>query len=176
MKTSLLAALATVGFAGTADAHCPHTRTVVGFYHHYLGRQPDHEGLCSWVAHLRRGEPAVAVEAHFLGGDEYFRRHGCCPRGFVRAMYRDVLGTTPCEHEVNYWAAQFQSCGCRTTVARRFLCQARHAPAPRDYGHGHRDHFEPAPVVVRPVRVVEPVLVAPYPERPAVSIRFSFRR
>ena len=122
---------------GQAQA-CPEERLVQKWYLRYLHRPADPCGLESWARALRCGTPPVCVEAAILGSDEYYCAHGHCPRGFVIGLYEDVLRRTPCPHDVHYWVCRLKRCGCRTKLAKEFLCAARGElaarPAPPAYG------------------------------------------
>src|SRR5438309_5379108 len=129
------------------------------WYARYLGRPADPVGLRRFVRDVRAGIPVDAVEANFLAGPEYYIRNGSNSIGFVRGLYRDVLGDLyPTPAAVAYGVSRLENSGSRQTVALGMLQQARVAFA--------------APVtVVEPVRVVPtPVVVAPPVTVPAPVI------
>jgi hypothetical protein len=80
-------------------------RTVAQWYEQYLGRQMDpYAG--SWVDALRSGQDPNQVLSGILGSDEYYRRTGGTPAGFVHHLYRDVTGRSPSPGEVRHWVNQ----------------------------------------------------------------------
>lgn len=171
MRAGLLltATLIGLGNTGTAEAHggCRHTQLVASFYHDYLGRAPDACGLNGWVVQLRHGMSPLEVEACILGSEEYYCRHGHCPRRFVTALYYEVLGRRPCREEVESLAASLHRCGCRKTLAYEVL-RLRGRP------------LAVAPVepvyVPRPVYVERPAYVPVPRARPHVSFGITIRR
>ncbi len=70
-----------------------------------LGRFADPGGLCFWMDYeLRRGERWVAVQ--LLNSPEFRERFGSPDdEGFVRLLYRNVLGRVPVQPEVDDWVA-----------------------------------------------------------------------
>ena len=175
MRNTFLLALASLGLGGAANAGpCPQTDFVVEMYRHYLGREPDPCGLTNWVDHLRRGMPALQVEAEFLGCEEYYKRYGCDPRRFVQSMFHDVTGQAPCEHDINYWVGQLGRCGCRTKLALSFLQAQRNAP-PRPQHQAPSNSGVPAIPYQEAYR--PPVYTAPVQApRPGYTIRLNFGR
>jgi hypothetical protein len=72
----------------------PETRAkaVSGLYGSLLGRPPDPLGLSSAIQFLGAGGRMEQLEAVLLGSPEYFQRGGGTTRGFLKALYRDILG------------------------------------------------------------------------------------
>jgi hypothetical protein len=68
---------------------------VQSFYQRFLGRQAELSGLQYWVVVLHQGQPPANVLASILGGEEYYLRRGSTPQGFVRGLYKDLLGREP---------------------------------------------------------------------------------
>ena len=93
---------------------------VESWYRRYLGRGADPIGLHDHLRALRRGTPPLTVEAAILSSDEYYRRHGADPRGFVAGLFYDVLGRPPAPAELADWTAQVARRG-RSRVAMQFL-------------------------------------------------------
>src|SRR5205807_9810010 len=116
----------------------------------YLGRTADPIGLQDQLDALRQGTPPSVVEASILSGSEYYRRNGGTPEGFVIALYRDTLGTSPTPSEVAAWSQRAVLSG-RNAVAAQVLAM-RPAVAPVTV------YSLPPPVVVSPpVTVVTPI-------------------
>lgn len=72
-------------------------------YHAYLGRDGDDVGLNSWVQRMHNGMTQEQVEAAFLASSEYMQLQGGTQSGWIKGLYRDVLGRTPSSDEVNGW-------------------------------------------------------------------------
>ncbi|MCC6416680.1 MAG: hypothetical protein IT429_00355 [Gemmataceae bacterium] len=158
---TIAATLATLG-AGTVEAHGPphgNGRAIVdGWYHRFLGRCVDEAGACYWVPQLNR-KPVEVVLTQLVASQEYYHRNGCSPEGFVRGLFRDVLGRIDvCERDVHYWTCKLQRCGCRETLVREFLCAVRvdvlalgAPPPPPAYAPAPPPGYAPAPTIAPPL-------------------------
>lgn len=93
-------------------------------YQDFLLRGPDAAGLESWLVQMDRGMTIQQMEGGFVGSPEYYGRAGGTDPGWVRAMYRDVLGREPSPGEVASWVATLASGGDRWSVAMGFLLSA----------------------------------------------------
>jgi hypothetical protein len=153
MKTWLTTGVAlTAALAlGAAPARaCDDYRLIVKqTYEQYLHRCPDRDGMEAGVCGLRRGMSVEAYQAAVIGSDEYYRLHGCSPRGFVVGLYEDVLGREPACDEVRGWLCNLDRCGCRATLARQFLCAAQRELALRAAPEAPPS-FDPPPVPYDP--------------------------
>jgi autotransporter-associated beta strand protein len=76
---------------------------VTAVYHRYLGRGPDPAGLNAWVTGLKGSVTDEQLEAGFIGSPEYIADHGGTGEAWVRGMYKDLLGRTPAQSEVDTW-------------------------------------------------------------------------
>jgi hypothetical protein len=128
MKRLIAAAavLITLGLSSVpAEAHgSSGTRQIERYYHRYLGRAADCNGLQTWTEKLRCTGPE-AVQAGILASEEYYCRNGHSPEGFVAGLYRDVLGRSACGPEIQNWVGRLCHCGDRQRVAAEFLAAAR---------------------------------------------------
>ena len=108
---------------GSANASPGDTVALVEtWYARYLGRPADGPGLRRFVREIRAGIPVDAVEANFLAGPEYYIRNGSNSIGFVRGLYRDVLGDLyPSPAAVAVWVSRLENSGSRQTVALGML-------------------------------------------------------
>ena len=68
---------------------------------------------------------------------EYFAAQGGTEDGFVRALYRDVLGRTPSDDEVGFWLRRLRI-ESRTEVAKKFVVSDELARIRRDVGDRYR--------------------------------------
>src|SRR5262245_22521632 len=75
---------------------------VSSWYQRFLGRPPD-PGSATWVQQLQDGSAPDAVLAGILASDEYYRRSGGSPEGFVRKLFRDLTSRRPGPREADYW-------------------------------------------------------------------------
>ncbi|MCI0464080.1 MAG: DUF4214 domain-containing protein [Gemmataceae bacterium] len=127
MLTAAAVALVVFG-AGAVTVEASHRRDreiIDGWYHRFLGRCVDPAGVDYWVPQLCRKPPTVVL-SQLVASQEYYHRNGCCPEGFVRGLYRDVLGRTDlCHQDIHYWVCRLQKCGCRETLICEFLRDAR---------------------------------------------------
>lgn len=87
-----------------------------------LRRGTDIAGRAYWVERLRDGLVLRRLRANLYGSPEYFSEQGGgTNRGFVAAAYRDILGRTAGETEIDYWVGEIAAGRPRGTVADRFL-------------------------------------------------------
>jgi hypothetical protein len=97
------------------------TEFVVNAYLQYLGRGPDAAGLNAWVtAFTTQGLTDERLEAGFIGAPEYITNHGGRGRGWVIGMYKDLLGRTPAESEVQTWLNALAAGATEAQVAYGF--------------------------------------------------------
>jgi hypothetical protein len=119
LPVALLALVAS--FAVTPSARADRaTRQVAAWYQRYLDRYPDQAGLNDWADKLRRGRDPIDVEAEILASDEYWRRGGSNPAGFVDRLFRDTTGRPPDVRGFRYWADRTRF-GDRKQIAVDFL-------------------------------------------------------
>jgi hypothetical protein len=72
-----------------------------------FGRHPDLEGLVFWSGAFRSGTSLQTVAAAFVSSAEFRARYGTVDnRGFVRLLYRNVLGRTADSGGESYWTGQ----------------------------------------------------------------------
>ncbi len=101
-----------------------YTDFVTGAYQKYLGRGPDAAGLAGWVWGMQHGVTDERLEAFFIGSAEYIAGHGGAGAGWVQGMYRDLLGRTPAQAEVNQWVNGLNQGLSTTYVAYGFAASA----------------------------------------------------
>jgi len=73
------------------------------WYRTYLGRPAESEGLATWANQLNQGVPANQVLATILASDEYYRRAGATPEGFIAQLCNDVLKRAPTTADLDFW-------------------------------------------------------------------------
>jgi hypothetical protein len=81
-------------------------------YRRFLGRPADPTGLAAFT-----GLPEAPLQALLLGSAEYFARAGGTNVGFLRALYRDVLGRELDASGERSWAQALDQGFTRTQVA-----------------------------------------------------------
>ena len=102
------------------------SRLITGSYQQYLGRGPDGPGLAQWLVLMNRGLTIEQMERGFLASDEYFGRAGGTPRGWITALYRDVLDRVPSASETSAWTNVLAGGTNRASVALGFLLSSEH--------------------------------------------------
>jgi hypothetical protein len=93
-------------------------------YQKYLGRKPDAAGLASWVQAMQNGLSDEHLEAGLIGSAEYIANHGGAGAGWVIGMYKDLLGRTPAQAEVNEWVNALEHGVSTQQVAYGFAASA----------------------------------------------------
>jgi len=91
------------------------------WYNKYLGRAGD-PTMATWVNSLSQGTPADQVLTGIIASDEYYRRAGATPEGFIARLYSDVLGRTPNVTELDFWVRRMYT-EDRPTLIMEFLHQ-----------------------------------------------------
>ena len=83
-----------------------HGRDVDAAYQLMLGHGPDPGGRAYWVSRLVSGGYDESLLAALAASPEYYAKHGRgTDRGFVAALYRDLLGRAGSAGEVASWVA-----------------------------------------------------------------------
>jgi len=114
------------GWGGGWRPGDPNADMIDAWFQRYLGRSVDPGGLAARLTLLRQGANPQDIEADIIGSDEYWNRNGRTVAGFVRGLYRDVLGREPNLPEIRNWSARFPANrGNRSAVAREFLQAAQ---------------------------------------------------
>jgi hypothetical protein len=93
-------------------------------YQRYLGRPPSPSETAGWVSAMQAGLSDEHLEAGFIGSAEYIANHGGAGAGWVTGMYKDLLGRTPSQHEVDLWVAALNGGEPPTQVAYGFAASA----------------------------------------------------
>jgi len=76
---------------------------ITAAYQRYLGRDPDAPGLQSWISAMQTGLSDELLEANLIGSPEFYVDSGGTDKGWVDAMYFDVLGRAPDSPGENNW-------------------------------------------------------------------------
>src|SRR5262245_10051619 len=93
---------------------------VAEWYRRFLPRGYGPEGgRCA--GRLDSGERPESVLAIILGSDEYYKRFGGSPRGFVASLIRDLTGQPPAPRELEFWAQRLYQGEDRTQPAYELL-------------------------------------------------------
>lgn len=92
-------------------------------YRQLLGRNIDAVGLANLLSQMRGGVTIEQVTATIAAGAEFYTRNGSNDPGFVRGLYRDLLGrtTSPTFSEVDFWVNKLAQGASRLTVATAFI-------------------------------------------------------
>jgi hypothetical protein len=98
-----------------------YSHVVTNAYTTYLDRNPTSAEVSAWVAVMQsRLVTDERLEAGFIGSPEYIANHGGPGAGWVTGMYKDLLGRTPTQDEVNAWVAALAGGELPTQVAYGF--------------------------------------------------------
>jgi hypothetical protein len=88
--------------AAPAQAYGDPNSLVDYWYRTYLGRPAD-SGITYWVNHLAQGDSPDSVLAGLLASDEYYKRAGGTPQGFITLLHRDIIKRDPSPAEMDFW-------------------------------------------------------------------------
>ncbi|HEV7720045.1 MAG TPA: DUF4214 domain-containing protein, partial [Iamia sp.] len=87
-----------------------------------LRRDTDAAGRAYWIDRLDEGLVLRRLRANLYGSNEYYADAGNTAPQYVAKAYRDILGRTAGQSEIDYWVAQIEDVGLtKGTVADRFL-------------------------------------------------------
>jgi hypothetical protein len=75
---------------------------VDSWYRTYLGHPAD-SGITYWVNHLQQGDSPDSVIAGILASDEYYKKCGGTPDGFIAGLFKDLLQRRPTTSELDFW-------------------------------------------------------------------------
>ena len=93
-------------------------RLVIGWFQNYLGRLPTSAELATFSTQVQTAGDTRAVEAEILASNEFYRRAGSTPQGYINGVYLALLGrpATPADQAVlapklilngRLWLAQY---------------------------------------------------------------------
>jgi hypothetical protein len=118
---TIVALLFLVPTAANAQAYGDPSSLVDYWYRTYLGRPAD-SGITFWVNHLEQGDSTDSVLAGILGSDEYYKRGGGTPEGFISLLFRDVVKRQPSPSDLDFWVRRMYT-EDRQSVADEILRQ-----------------------------------------------------
>ncbi len=95
-------------------------REIENIYRTALGRSSDASGKAYWRQLVIDGLPLSAVGANFYSSAEFYRRSGSTPRGFVTALYREIVHRAPDQSGLDYWTSVVSGGADRFIVADSF--------------------------------------------------------
>lgn len=117
--------LVTVTVTPAAAQFVPQPEAMVrNWYVRFLNREPDFVGIDDWTNQLRAGADPRWVLSGILGSEEYYRKCGYDPGGFVQTLHLDLFGRSPTPRELDYWTWRTVNEG-RRDVALQLLNRAR---------------------------------------------------
>jgi cyclophilin family peptidyl-prolyl cis-trans isomerase len=93
---------------------------IVAAYNKYLSRSPDSVGLAYWLRLMQSGLSDEHLEAGFIGSAEYIQNNGGAGAGWITAMYKNLLGRTPAQSEVQFWLTNLNNGELPATIAFGF--------------------------------------------------------
>ena len=93
-------------------------------YVQFLGRPADPSGIAYWTNQMIDGLTDENLEAGFIGSDEFYNHSGGTNKGWVDAMYQDLLGQQPILHGEAFWIGQLASGANRASVAFGFAASS----------------------------------------------------
>ncbi|MCV2394930.1 DUF4214 domain-containing protein [Actinotalea sp. M2MS4P-6] len=102
------------------------TGLIQSSYRRYLGRGADSSGLAFWLDKMRDGWHIEQMQSGFIASDEFYARGGGTDAGWVRLLYRTVLGRSAGSSEVAYWVGEINGGRTRQSVALGFLYSTEH--------------------------------------------------
>ena len=116
-KSKTLAQLANDLFQN--DIH--YSKVIRATYLKYLGRLPADSEVANWLPHLRVGRGSDWLIGQFMQSKEYFNRGGGTNQGWVKFLFRDVLGREGDPAGVTAWTNGLNQGRSRFSIAMGFL-------------------------------------------------------
>ncbi|MFP5321862.1 MAG: DUF4214 domain-containing protein [Acidimicrobiia bacterium] len=89
-------------------------------YRTVFQRGADSGGRAYWLDQIRRGLTLESAGVEFYSSSEYYVRSGNTRKGWISALYRDLLGRTADGGGVAYWVDQLAKGQPRSAVAANF--------------------------------------------------------
>ncbi len=75
---------------------------IAQLYQDYLGRAPDAAGMEFWLGIWSRFNGPERVQSGIIGSPEYYQTAGGTDQAWVAAMYKNILGRTASQSEIDY--------------------------------------------------------------------------
>jgi trimeric autotransporter adhesin len=100
---------------------------VAGDYDHVFGHPAPSASLGPWLTHLDNGASDQSVLAGMLGSDAYYATSGGTPAGFIRALYKLLLGRSVDASGLAFWESQLSSGATRSSVALGILSSVEYS-------------------------------------------------
>jgi hypothetical protein len=89
-------------------------------YQTFLGRSPDAQGLSYWIGRMQQGLRDEELQAGFIASPEYYQHAGNTNKGWIDALYLDLLGRPADTAGENYWLQQLAGGMTRLAIADGF--------------------------------------------------------
>ena len=102
------------------------TNQVIALYLHYQNRAPDPSGEQFWINYLQTNGTLEGAAEGFVSSPEYLYQQGNTNQGYVRGLYKDVLGRTPTASELKGWVNLLDQGASRNDVAAGFFLSAEY--------------------------------------------------
>lgn len=107
--------------AAIGDAPEQRRLVVTTAYSRVFGRSPDPAGLNFWSADIINRSSEADLYVHLFSSREYFLTNGNTNRGYVSALYADILNRSPEPGGLDYWTRLLDGETDRSTLARLLL-------------------------------------------------------
>jgi hypothetical protein len=105
-------------------------------YQEFRGRAADPSGLDFWINQMFGGLTDEQLEAVFIGSSEYYQHSGGTDKGWVDAMYQNLLGRKPDSQGEEFWVGRLSQGVSRSSVALGFA-----ASTEREKQHVQADYL-----------------------------------
>ncbi|CAN5221029.1 hypothetical protein BH10PLA2_BH10PLA2_19640 [soil metagenome] len=89
-------------------------------YQTFLGRPPDASGLNYWIGRMQQGLRDEQLQAGFIASPEYYQHAGTTNKGWIDALYLDLLGRPADSGGENFWLQQLAGGVTRLAIANGF--------------------------------------------------------
>jgi len=106
------------------EQHPEITDFVTRLYSICLGRNPDKNGLESWVTHIVNGDYTAAYTVKGFFGSREFKGKRLTDSDYVRTLYKVMLNREPAQSEINYWVERRQMGVTDEYMIRGFVASA----------------------------------------------------
>ncbi|HEV8062503.1 MAG TPA: DUF4214 domain-containing protein, partial [Gemmataceae bacterium] len=113
-------------------------------YQQFLGRAPDAAGLAYWTGRMQQGLTDEQLQAGFIASSEFYANAGNSNKGWVNALYLDLLDRAADPSGESYWLGQLAAGVGRESIAYGFTAGSEEEKISIEGDYQHYLHRTPS--------------------------------